>query len=520
MGANKGLEGATREQRGKLERAEAAYRDGDDEAAVATLEALLRELSEQGTGGANGANDATEAGDAVRVRLALSQARAGQAEAALATLDAMKDPAAEPLAVAAVRARASSELPDASIAERSAAWHDLWAAAEASGATATAIYAQQRAVATWRSAGAEAHSQVAQLVRLDEARTCVDIRLRRQAGPKPTGWLAACVPAAPIVGVLLPRSGRFAVLADRHLASLAVGMRLLPPDQAGTELRFADAGSTAQDALDAAGALVDAGATVLIGPVSERAAVAVAAEFGERVTLVVPGPAPAPASAMSASLESRVAALVQHGASLGCEEKGWVVLRAKGSYGDRARRVLDQLDEYVGSKSLKRPKVLADLSYEAQATSFRPVLTQARAPIAKGACVLVLDTLTRTEFIARQLRRDGRTLDTSGAGAGAGVTRLLSTAEGLDAGAVDGRAALAGIVVAPVALPDPRSAFQDAYRVAAGKAADDQAILVWRALRFALWALPPPSGAELGVFDSGGALLRLADGQERGGDHD
>ncbi len=105
--------------------------------------------------------------------------------------------------------------------------------------------------------------------------------------------------------------------------------------------------------------------------------------------------------------------------------------------------------------------------------------------------------------IARQLRRNGSTI-------GADGLHYFSTAEGLDARALAGEKNLAGTIVAPVALPAVRSAFQDSYHLATGKAADDQALLLWSALRRAIWEHgdSPTDGAVAGTarFDEGGML--------------
>ncbi len=486
-------------QRERLDAAEAAYEEGDDAAASEGFAALLAQLE-----------PGADAKDLVRIRLAMSLARAGKGDEALAALEGI-DPALEGLASAAARAQAQGHSQGAGPAasalgspEAIAAWHDLWALAEGAADAGTAAFARERAARAWGSADTEARVAAVGKVRDAEARRCLELRSREaRASEAKAKWQRDCVPAAPVVGVMLPRSGRFAVLADRHLSALAVGMRLVTPDMGDSALLFEDTGSTPQGARDAAERLIGRGATVLIGPVSEAEGEAVVAGLGGRAELILPGPGVRGSRGMAPSLEARVDALLDRGHARGCLSRGLLVMRAEGAYGERARRRAEEVRQQ-GSSNFPDVqtnfRVVRDLSYPGQATSFAPILKPAAADLAKRPCVLVLDTLARTEAIARQMRRDGREIGPTG-------LTVLSLAEGLDAGALAGRKALAGVEVAPVALPDARSAFQDAYRVATGRAADDQALLVWRALRLALWGLPPPAGVPVAHFDASGQLV-------------
>lgn len=126
-----------------------------------------------------------------------------------------------------------------------------------------------------------------------------------------------------------------------------------------------------------------------------------------------------------------------------------------------------------------------------------------------GSATIVADSVGRTELLVRQLRRAGVSVDASG-----GKGRMvLATGEGVSPAALGpGHEALEGVIVAPVASPDPAAAgFVDEYNRLEGHAPDPQALLVWVALRRA-WAgetAAAPEAVRL-VRVQGGRLVSLA----------
>ena len=474
-----------------LERARAAEARGDDEAAAAAYDDAASRV----------------AGDAAAARVlegrrALALVRAGEAREPLEILERLGPGGLGELEYFAARAQVLDRLAeeDTSRAAALAAWFDFWAASEVHEDPAARAFAQGRARTRHAASGPALRAAAYAQTRTRAGRVCLELASELESARVEESWQARCAPAQSAeIGILLPRSGRFAALADRHLAALTVAMRLVTPDQGELELAFEDAGSDEKSAVSAAERLLDRGARTLIGPLGERAAEAVAEAVAGRATVITPGPGRGAAVGVAPTLEARVEALVRAGAQVGCADKGWVVLRSRGNYGDRALAAAQTSTSENSGKGLKRFEIRSDVQYDSKTTSFGPVLDPARAWLNRGSCVIIFDTLGRSEDVARQLRRVEYAIGAEG-------LRVFSTAEGLDAGAVDGRAALAGLVVAPSALPQAGSTFQAEYRLATGRAADDQALLVWAALRLAIWGEAPPQEALVAQFDQGGNL--------------
>ena len=444
--------------------------------------------------------------DSVVARVVVAHARGGGAKAALDLYDELPETLQAGTALRFARARAL-EREGASAPRSLAAWFDAWAAAERAEETAGRYYARLRAESLWAGLRGREGAQRSVLaeVRDEEAKVCASLFTGASLRSDTTAaWVGACIPGLRDtdqkrgrVGVLLPRSGRLAALADPHLATLATAMRLTAPDQRELVLVFEDAGSDPASAAAGARRLVDAGVTVIVGPIGAKQTRAVVEAVEGRARIINPGPPVAGSEGVAPSLEDRVESLVRAGLEEGCN-KGWTLLHATGGYGTRGERHFASLTsrpEFAGLGGAK-PKVL---TYSPSETSFAKLLRGDPAAVSASRCLLVVDTLSRTGAIARQLRRDGLELGSAG-------LRVYSTAEGLDARAIMGEGALAGVTVAPVALPRARSTFQESYELAVGKPADDQALLLWSALRRVVWAEGESGIARVARFDERGRL--------------
>jgi ABC-type branched-subunit amino acid transport system substrate-binding protein len=444
--------------------------------------------------------------DSVLARVVVAHARGGGAEAALSLYDELPDTLQAGSALRFARARALEREGRATL-QSLAAWFDAWAAAAREEEAAGRHYARLRAESIWSQIGRESGAGEALLaeVRDEEGRVCAALFTGTSLRNETTAaWVGACLPGvrganpkARSIGILLPRTGRLAALADTQLATLATAMRLTSPDQQSLVLEFEDAGSDAASAAAGARRLVDAGATTIVGPVGARQTRAVVEAVGGRARIINPGPPVGGSEGVAPTLEDRVEALARVGLDEGCAS-GWTLLHATGGYGTRGERHFKSLSgrsEFAGLGGT--PAKL--LTYSPSETSFAKLLRSDPKAVSSGRCVLIIDTLSRTGAIARQLRRDGVEVGPKG-------VRLYSTAEGLDARAIMGEGALAGVTVAPVALPLVRSTFQESYELSVGKPADDQALLLWAALRRAVWADGERGVARVARFDERGRL--------------
>ena len=286
-------------------------------------------------------------------------------------------------------------------------------------------------------------------------------RYRRFGGD----WTEACRRLPQRVGILLPRTGALAGLADRHFAAVTASVRVLA-DEREVELLWEDAGSDARTAGEAAERLVGRGVDVVIGPVG-RGNVAAATRELELVLAVLPGESVGDGLGVAPSLEDRAASLLQY-AKRHASGHGVIVLAPDNGYGHR------------GVAGLPRGHGASVHFYPASTTTFKPHLDADLARVRKGATVIVIDAMPRLELIVRQLRSLGVDV-----GSGSDSPLVLSSGEGLHADDLaNGREVFDGVVLAPTAAPSPASAaFEDEYRRQQGVGADDQALLVWRALR-------------------------------------
>jgi ABC-type branched-subunit amino acid transport system substrate-binding protein len=332
------------------------------------------------------------------------------------------------------------------------------------------------------------------------------VRAGRTAPAGAPAWVQGCQPLAavgnaPRIGLLLPRSGKFAGLADIQLAAAAAAIRALAgPAGASLQITWEDAGSSPAEAKQAASALLASGADVLVGPVGPgnvEAAAEVAATAGGRVRLVVPGEASGQVHGVAPTIEARTAALAQAVGRSGRTVA--VVLAPDNSYGKRAVAALEKSLPKSGVKSLKT------IYYPANTTSFHKVLDPVRSSL-KTAAIVIPDQLGRVELVVRQLVRDGVVVDRPKQ---PGVP-ILTTGEGASPETLGtGHEVLDGVLVAPVAWETADAAgFAEAYTAMEGTGPSDQAWLVYRAVAHA-WtgadAMAPPAAAVLRV--EGGRLV-------------
>lgn len=433
-----------------------------------------------------------------RVR-ALAEATVGDPQQALqwlAALPGTPGPDGERLAATAIARERAGDRPGAVLA------FAQWRAVAADDSPEAAL-AEARMRALWVGLDPGALETAARGAGGTAAAACLLSRAGHAPDPQAPAWVASCRPGTATVGFLLPRSGKFAGLADLQLAAATAAVQVLARGAGKTvEILWQDAGSTPAEVAKATTALLRAGVDVMVGPVGPgnvEAAVAAAAAAGGRPRFVVPGEASAAAAGVAPSLEGRSAALAAQVRGLG--RSGAVVLAPDNSYGKRAG------DAVVKSLSDNGIKVLKVMNYPDDMTSFAkfvaPVLPELRA----GVALVVPDRLPRLELLLRQLVRSGMTAE-RGNSNGKGVV-VLSTGEGVSADALGpGHEILDGVWLAPVAWPTPDGdAFADAYTALEGQPPGDQAWLVWRAVASAWGGGPttPPVAAVLRV--EGGRLV-------------
>jgi ABC-type branched-subunit amino acid transport system substrate-binding protein len=312
-------------------------------------------------------------------------------------------------------------------------------------------------------------------------------------------WLAQCQAAPPKIGILLPRTGPMAVLADTHLAAATAALEVIGSRPGSRDVVWQDAGADASSAADGAAALVAAGVNVIVGPVGPAAVRAAKARVGGSARIVVPGEPVGDVTGAAPTLERRVAALVGVAVDRGATEV--IVLAPESSYGKRA-----QAAAAAALADAKRPKPRA-VSYPAESTSFAPVTDPFVKSLGPRTAVVIADHVARTELIVRQLTRDGK------GPASKGGPLVLATAEGIaDAPTATGQDVLAELIVAPTAATTPRAEpFARAFTAAEGTAPPDQALLVHQALLLAFDGAPPDPMPVVLARVLGGRLVVEAD---------
>ena len=477
-------------------KAEQALLAGDYPGAQTQAAVGLTEVVKARAGGDLPPAEQALAQQLARVR-ALAEAQVGDPRQALqwlTELPAGPAPDRERLAATAIARERAGDRPAAVLAYaqwRSAAPED----------SPDAAFAEARMRSLWLGLDAGALETAARGAAGTPAAACLLTRAGHAADPQAPAWVAACRTGVAKVGFLLPRSGKFAGLADVQLAAAAAAVQVLARGAGKViEVVWQDAGSTPAEVAKATGILIRAGADVLVGPVGPgnvEAAVAAAAAAGGKSRFIVPGEGTAAATGVAPSLEARSAALVAHIRKLG--RTAAVVLTPDNSYGKRAATALAKSLSEDGIKTLKTIQYPDDMTSFAKLVA--PILAELRGPVA----LVVPDRLARLELLLRQLVRSGMILER---GDGKGVA-VLSTGEGLAADALGpGHEILDGVWLAPVAWPSADAdTFADAYTALEGQPPGDQAWLVWRAVAAAWSGGPatPPISSVLRV--EGGRLV-------------
>ena len=473
-------------------KAERAYLLADDGAAIRWADEAAQLLAGEAAPGR--ARETTELRAQVHRTLALALVRGGDPARALAELERLEGwGTLDRVELRGGRAVARDRQGDVEGALAAfVAWRELLA-----DDSADAGYAEARIralVGGVDRAGIEALAEAATGPR---AADCLRATLGVEPASGAPAWVLACRPLPKRIGVLLPRSGKLAALADAQLAAVVAAVTVLGRERP-VELLWRDSGSSPGTARTAAERIVADGADVIIGPIGVRnveAAVAVAGD--ERFLL--PGESVADARGVAASLDARARALVDYARGEGAASL--IVMLPENGYGRRVRKALEGLEP----SQLKRLKFI---DYSPKTTSFSPLLAPVLKELRGGSALLVADALPRTELIIRQLRRERmRVRDGSVDREGAEVL-VLATGEGFSPDRIGAKhASLDGVVIAPVAFPDSGSrAFEAEYRAQQGVEPDDQALLVWRALS-AAW-----SGAS-GTLVPEAAVLRIQGSQ-------
>lgn len=335
------------------------------------------------------------------------------------------------------------------------------------------------------------------------ARTCLEAkagtRVRVGSGDATLpSWVERCGPAAGAVGLLLPRSGKLAALSDVQLAAVVTTADVL--GAGGAPLLFRDCGSSKAEARAAAEALLAEGVRVVVGPVGAANVDAVVDAVGQRATVVVPGEARAPAIGIAPSLERRVRRLVEHATAQG--KTRLVVLAPDNAYGKRAIAAAKKAGGELAKSAVVK-------QYPGGTTSFQPVLAPVMTALTSSTAVLVADHLPRTELLIRQLLRSGK-MPARGTSTG---MMVMTTAEGADPAIVsDAADVFEGVWASPVAaaIGPEAEAFAATFIAHQGVAPDDQALLVYYAMRRALTGAPQtdPGPAPLVRFSEGRVVVQ------------
>lgn len=341
---------------------------------------------------------------------------------------------------------------------------------------AAAAYVDARLNTLGRSLPRSALAEEAATLEPSLARTCLELLAGAKADVADTpgmadvpDWVRACAGPPTRVGVLLPRSGPLSALADAQLAAASVCAVTLGDTLGG--VLWADAGSTPASAAKGARGLLDAGATVIVGPVGAANVRAARDAIGSDARLIVPGEALDGAEGVAPSLEARTAALVRLAKARGAKQI--MVLVPDNGYGRRA---------LAGIESTLSAKQRADLvvqRYPPDTTSFSPLLIPIFAGLRRGGALIVPDHVTRLEAVVRQMIRLERPPSLT---AKEGVM-LLSTAEGVGSQVLEERRKVfANVWVAPAAWGNDRSTtFEQTFVDVEGRGASDQELLVFRA---------------------------------------
>ncbi len=438
---------------------------GNDADAIALADAAQALLGELPLDSADAAEPSMPLRVAIRLTLARALVRGGDAGRALTELDWLELAGAmSGLELRAARAVALDRQGDR---ERALAafvdWREVL-----NGDEPDAGYAEERIAALVVGLDRATLESLAGQARGPDAADCLRAMIGVDPGDQAPAWVLDCRPLPARVGILLPRTGKLAALADAQLAAAVASVTVLGRERPVAVI-WRDSGSSPETSRKAADLMIADGAEVIIGPVGStnvRAAIEVAGT--ER--LLLPSEAIGQARGVAPTLEQRARALIEVAGN------SVVVMVPTNGYGERVRKALDKDAKQLG-------KTLKVIEYSPTTTSFGPIVAPVLAELRKGSTLIVGDALARTELIVRQLRREK--LRVLGGVDKEGPEFLaLSTAEGLAPDQLGkGHESLEGVVLAPVAWPDKRSrAFEDEFTRQQGSPPDDQALLVWRAL--------------------------------------
>ncbi|EDM78754.1 hypothetical protein PPSIR1_12253 [Plesiocystis pacifica SIR-1] len=329
-----------------------------------------------------------------------------------------------------------------------------------------------------------------------DAADCLRAALGVDPGDQAPAWVARCRPLPTRIGILLPRSGKLAALADQQFAAASAAVAVLGKERPVSVL-WRDSGSSTTTTKAAADAIIADGAEVIIGPVgvgNVRAAV----QVGGQARFLIPGEGLASARGVAASLEQRALALVGEVAKTHARAAVFV---PDNGYGKRVRKALE-------SSAMQASVTLSFVSYSPGEKSFGKLMGGVSGELEKGSALVIADALPRTELIVRQMRRAGMRVAGGRVDSEGPEVLVASMGEGLSPDAVSTKHdSLDGVILAPAAAPDASSrAFEDQYLAQQGELPDDQALLVWRALS-AAW-----SGAS-GTLEPEAELVRVQGGR-------
>jgi len=463
-------------------KAQHAYANGDDPGAVAMVDQVLAAAPPEA------APDAVSALALVRARALV---RSGDATRALAAIDEaalVREGVVMPSEAAALRAIALDRAGKTDALRAYVRWRATIEVDDAA-----AAYAERRAAALATTMGARATALAAEAEQ-GPVKQCLTALAGQPTATDGAPWVARCRAAPQRIGILLPRTGPLAALADAQLAAATASIAMLAPlHPRNGEVLWHDAGADAASAADGAAALVASGATVIVGPLGPAAVRAARARVGASVRLLTPGEPVGETGGAAPTLERRVAALVEVARDQKIDHV--ILLAPDSAYGKRAQAAATA---HLAKSSMGKPKVVV---YPVGTTSFASFTDAIAKGLDKRTAILVADHVSRTEMVVRQLARDGK-------GPGSKNAPLfLATAEGIsDAEAGVGHDVFAGMFVAPTAATTPAvRAFADAYQSAEGVPPPDHALLVHRALSIAF------DGAEAG--EAPVAIVRVEGGK-------
>jgi ABC-type branched-subunit amino acid transport system substrate-binding protein len=450
-------------------KAERQYLLGNDDEAISLADEAAALL------GPNPSAEVKPLVAAIQRVLALASTRGGDPERALAQLDELERAGTiDRLELRGARAVALDRKGDTAAALAGfVAWRELLA-----DDAPEAAYAQERIAGLVAHLDRTSIENLARAAPGPDAADCLRAALGIDPGDQAPNWVRECRPLPARIGILLPRTGKLAALSEAQLAAAVAAVTVLGRSRPVSVI-WRDSGSSPDTAQAGAMRLLADGAEVIIGPVgANNVKAAITADSESRFLL--PGESASNARGIAPTLEARALALVEFARSAGATEI--LVLTPDSGYGRRVKAI----EKTVEAGKLKSLKFI---EYSNSTTTFAPILSPHAAALSRGAFVIIADALPRTELIVRQLRHDGFRVRGGNADREGTEVTVMGTGEGLSLDAIGAKhESLDGVILAPAAFPDAGSrAFESEYFAQQKKRADDQALLVWRALE-AAWS--------------------------------